>query len=125
MNCMLDNNAKQSQLCRSKLASILSTTNYRKCQDFFEKVGEFRFNKVKNRQVITFNNLVCKKEGNITWETLQSIRVTASSLQAGRQPPTFPGTVLLPRKPAQSALIAIPPGKAFPRREAIPHQLTV
>ena len=64
-------------------------------------IGEFRFNKVKNRQVIKFNNLVCKKEGNIAWETPQSTRVAASSLQAGRQAPPFP------------------------RREAIPSQLTV
>ena len=60
INCVLDNNAKQSQLCRSNLAYILSTTNYRKCEEFIEKVGEFRFNKVKNRLVIKFNNLVCK-----------------------------------------------------------------
>ena len=125
INCILVNSAKQSQLCRSKLASILSTTNYRKCQEFIEKVGELRFNKVKNRQAIKFNNLVCKKEGNISWETLQSTRVTASSSQAGRQALTFPRTALLPRKPAQSSLIAIPPGKAFPRREGTPSQLTV
>ena len=97
INCILDNNTKQSLLCRSKLASILSTTNYRKCQDFIEKVGEFRFHKVKNRQVIKFNNLVCKKEGNITLEAPQSTRVTVSSSQAGRYQPSlgqhcFPGS---------------------------------
>ena len=59
--------------------------NYMKCQDFIEKEGDFRFKKVKNRQVIKFNNLVCKKEGNITWEIPQSTRATASSSQAGRQ----------------------------------------
>ena len=69
INSILDNNAKQTELCRSKLASILSTSKCRKCQGFIEKVGEFRFNKVKNRQLNKFNNLVCKKEGNITWVT--------------------------------------------------------
>ena len=72
---------------------------------FLEKVGEFRFNKVKSRQVNKFNNLVHKKEGNITWETSQSNRVIASSSQtdrqAGRQSPPFPGTALLPRESTQ------------------------
>ena len=67
INSILDNNAKQRELCRSKLASILSTNNFRKCQDFIEKVGEFRFNKVKNRQVNKFNNLVHKKGRKYNW----------------------------------------------------------
>ena len=65
INSILDNNAKQTELCRSKLASILSTPMLRKCQEFVEKVGEIRLNKVKSRQVNKFNNLL-KKEGNIT-----------------------------------------------------------
>ena len=72
------------QLCRSKLASILSTQRFRECQGFIEKVGEIRFNKVKPRQVNKFNNLL-RKEGNITGV---SIQLTAfSSSQAGRQVP--------------------------------------
>ena len=102
INSILDNNAKQRELCRSKLASILSTSNFRKCQVFVEKVGEFKFNKVKSRQVNMLNNLVCKKGGNITWVTSQSTRVINSSLQKGRQASPFPRTVWLPRKPAQS-----------------------
>ena len=51
----------------------------RKCQDFIEKVGEIRFNKVKNRQINKFNNLI-RKEGNIT-----GLSTTFISLQAGRQ----------------------------------------
>ena len=78
MSSILDNNTKQRELYRSKLVSILSTTNFRKCQVLIEKVGEFRFNKVNNRQLNKFNNLVCKKEGNITWETSQSTRVIDS-----------------------------------------------
>ena len=85
INSILDNNAKQRELCRSKLASISPTSNFRNARFFVEKVGEFRFNKVKSRQVNTFNNLVCKKERNITWKTSQSNRVITSSLQAGRK----------------------------------------
>ena len=75
----------------------VSTTNFRKCQVFVERVGECRFNKVKNRQVNKFNKFVCEKQGNITWETLQSTRVIASFLQAGRHQPSlgqcsFPGS---------------------------------
>ena len=111
--------------------SILSTSNFRKCLVFVENVSELRFNKVKSRLVNKFNNLLHKKEGHITWEASQgtrAIRVVTISLQAGRQPP-FPGTVLLPRKPVQSMLTALLPGKAaptviFPRKEAIPPLLT-
>ena len=47
---ILDNIGKQTQLCRSKLASIISTERLRECQGFIDKVGEIRFNKVKLRQ---------------------------------------------------------------------------
>ena len=87
INSILDNIAKQTELCRSKLASILSTHMFRKCQGFVEKVGEIRFNKVKLRQVNKFNNLL-RKEGNITGVSTQ---LTAfSSSQAGRQADRFP-----------------------------------
>ena len=92
-------------------------------------IFNFIFNKVKNRQVNKFNNLLCKKEGNITWEASLATRATmevASSLQAGSP---FARTALLPRKPAQSTLTACLPGKAaltalFPRKEAILPLLT-
>ena len=32
-----------------------------------DKVGEFRFLKIKERQVNKFNRLPLKKQGNITW----------------------------------------------------------
>ena len=172
INSILDNNAKQRELCKSKLASILSTSNFRKCQVFVEKVGEFRFNKGKSRQVNKFNNLLCKKEGNITWETPQATRATrviASSLQVGRHFPSpgqhgFPGNQCCPTNstpsreghsqegsnsetgnnlvssqagrqlsfPGQhgfpgiqcSHLTTLLPGKAIPRKEAIPRQVT-
>ena len=82
INSILDNVAKQTELCRSKLASILSTHMFSKCQSFIEKVGKIRFNKVNHRQVNKFNNLL-RKEGNITGLSTQ---LTAfSSSQAGRQ----------------------------------------
>ena len=65
INSILDNVTKQTELCRSKLVSILSTHMFSKCQGFIEKVGEIRFNKVKHRQANKFNNLL-RKEGNIT-----------------------------------------------------------
>ena len=65
INSILDNVGKQTELCRSKLASIVSTQRFRECQGFVEKVGEIRFYKVKHRQVNKFNNLL-RKEGNIT-----------------------------------------------------------
>ena len=66
INSLLDNNSKQIETTRSKIASILPISSYRKCQDFIEKVKELRFSKVKERQVRKFNNLLSKKEGNIT-----------------------------------------------------------
>ena len=66
INSILDNVAKQTQLCRSQLASILSAQKLRECQGFIDKVGEIRFTEVKQRQLNKFNNLLNKKEGNIT-----------------------------------------------------------
>ena len=82
INSTLDNIARQTELCRSKLASILSTHMFGKCQGFVEKVGEIRFNKVKHRQVNKFNNLL-RKEGNIIGVSTQL--TTFNSSQAGRQ----------------------------------------
>ena len=84
---------KQKELCRSKLASILSTQRFRESQDFVEKVGEIRFHKVKHRQVNKFNNLL-RKEGNITGYP--------HNLALLRQVPTLLGTAPLPKQSAQS-----------------------
>ena len=69
INNILTNMAIQLEQCRSQLASIISTERLRECQGFVDKVGETRFNKVKNRHIKTFQNLVNKKEGNITWSS--------------------------------------------------------
>ena len=39
----------------------------------YRKVKELRFIKVKDRQVRKFNNLLNKKEGNITWQSSSHI----------------------------------------------------
>ena len=49
INSILDKVSKQTELCRSQLASILSAQRFRECQSFVEKVGEIRVNKVKYR----------------------------------------------------------------------------
>ena len=71
------------QLCRSQLASIILAQRLRECQGFIDKVGEIRFTKVKQRQLNKFNNLLNKKEGNITRANFSNSPNLAS--QAGRQ----------------------------------------
>ena len=66
INFTLDNTSKQLEECRSQLAANTSTQRLRECQDFIDKVGEIRFNKVKQRQLNKFNLLTIRKEGNIT-----------------------------------------------------------
>ena len=86
INSILDNVSKQTELCRSQLAPILSAQRLRECQGFIEKVGEIRLTKVKQRQLNKFNNLLNKKEGNITGVSIQlnSSQGLVTS-QAGRQ----------------------------------------
>ena len=73
----LDKYLCQTELTRSKIASILPAPSYQQCQEFIEKVKETRFTKVKERQVRKFNNLINKKEGiitregSITWQNSQ------------------------------------------------------
>ena len=52
---------------------------------------------------------LCKKEGNIAWETPQSTRVTASSLQAGRHQPSWDSA-------ASKEASAIPPNSNPPSK---------
>ena len=66
INFTLDNTSKQLEECRSQLVAIISTQRLRECQDIINKVGEIRFNKVKQRQLNKFNLLTIRKEGNIT-----------------------------------------------------------
>ena len=106
INSILDNISKQTELCRSQLASILSTQRLRECQSFVEKVGEIRFNKVKQRELNKFNNLLNKKEGNITRVTSLNSQNLASS-KAGVHLTSREG----------SSLVASKAGAHLPSRE--------
>ena len=66
INYILDQTSKQLEEYRSKLVTIVSTQKLRECQDFVDKVGEIRFNKVKLRQLNKLNLQTIRKEGNIT-----------------------------------------------------------
>ena len=85
INSLLDNNAKQLELTRSKIVSILSPPNYQECQEFIEKIKEKRFIKVRQRQVRKLNNLINKKEGNITWQSSQVLPGARASPQANNR----------------------------------------
>ena len=66
INNILDQVTRQTEECRTKLASIISAERLAECQGFINKVSEIRFIKVRQRQLNKFNNLITKKEGNIT-----------------------------------------------------------
>ena len=99
ISSLLGYNAKQVELCRSQLASILSTSTMNKCQELIDKVSEFRYLKVRERQINKYNSLLHKKEGNITWSVPTSTlvnstlpAVSASSPQAGS---IFPQAIII------------------------------
>ena len=100
INSLLDNNAKQLELTRSKIASILTVPNYQQCQEFIEKIKEKRFNKVKERQVRKLNNLINIKEGSITWHSSQVLPAARAFSQANNRQVT-------PRAQEDSAISAI------------------
>ena len=106
INSILDNVSKQTELCRSGLASIISTQRLRECQGFVDKVGEIRFNKVKQRQLNKFQNLVNKKEGNIIRvsnnNSPQAGNNLAASRQAGTHLPSREGSNTPPASPLLS-----------------------
>ena len=66
INNTLDQVAKQTEECRTLLASVISAERLRECQGFINKISEIRFTKVRQRQLNKFNILINKKEGNIT-----------------------------------------------------------
>ena len=62
INSILGDNTKQRELCRSQLASILSTSTMMQCQQLIDKVNEIRFCKVRERQINKFNRLLQKRK---------------------------------------------------------------
>ena len=89
INNILDQVAKQTEDCRTQLASIISVERLRECQDFINKVSETRFIKVRQRQLNKFNILINKKQGNIT-RANATIRSNNLGSQSGRQASTSP-----------------------------------
>ena len=62
INNILGDNAKQRELYRSQLVSILSTSTINKCQHLIDKVSELIFHKVKERHINKFNRLLLKRK---------------------------------------------------------------
>ena len=107
---------------------IISAQRLRECQNFIDKVGEIRFNKVKQRQLNKFNLLTIRKEGNITRPNNTNININNLTIQAGSQinqttsqanpPPAGEGSIpsqastLLPREASTSLATATSPGEA-------------
>ena len=60
INSLLGYNAKQRDLCRSQLASLSWRSTMNKCQELIDKVSEFRYIKVRERQINKFNRLLQK-----------------------------------------------------------------
>ena len=85
INYILDNTSQQLEECRSQLVSIISAQRLRECQDFVDKVGEIRFNKVKQRQLNKFNLLTNRKEGNITRSNNTNSNTNNLNTQSGSQ----------------------------------------
>ena len=78
INYILDNTSQQLEECRS-------AQRLRECQDFVDKVGEIRFNKVKQRQLNKFNLLINRKEGNITRSNNTNSNINNLTSQSGSQ----------------------------------------
>ena len=55
-------NAKQAELSRSKVASIVSATIMDKCQQLIDKVSELRFLKIKDRLTNSIGYCLRSKE---------------------------------------------------------------
>ena len=90
INNILDQVAKQTEDCRTQLASIISAERLRECQGFINKVSEVGFTKVKQRQLNKFNTLINKKQGNITRAnaTIWSNNLVSQTIrQASTSPP--------------------------------------
>ena len=68
INGTLCKNAIKLDRCRSRL--LLVTTPMEKFTDFINKVGEFRFIKIKDRQVNKFNRLMGSKDREFTTKPL-------------------------------------------------------
>ena len=111
INNILDQVAKQTEDCRTQLASVISAEKLRECQGFIDKVSEIRFTKVKQRQLNKFNNLINKKQGNITraiatiWSN-NLVSQTITNNQAGANCNLPPAIAYLPLGEGSHSLLA-------------------
>ena len=112
INSILVNVTKQTEECRTQLASIISAQRLRECQGFIDKVSEIRFTKVRQRQLNKFNILINKKEGNITRANAINLTNNLPS-QAGRQA----STSLPPREGSNPSEIGRQAGTLLPSGE--------
>ena len=112
INSMLENVAKQTEECRTQLASIISAQRLRECQGFIDKVSEIRFIKVRQRQLNKYNMLLNRKEGNITRANAINLTNNLAS-QAGRQA----STSLPPREGSIPCQTGRKAGALLPSRE--------
>ena len=103
INNILDQVDRETQDCRAKLTSIISQERLEQCQDFFNKVSELRFNKIKQRQINKLNHLVSKKEGNITSNNITLNRQVQSPPSSHN--PTL-ATALLPSREGDNSPLA-------------------
>ena len=126
INYNLDNISKQLEECRSQLVAIISTQRLKECQDFIDKVGEIRFNKVKQRQLNKFNLLTIRKEGNIarsnntntnnlTLQANSQVNQISSQARGGSAPPQ--ATTLPPGKVTVLPRQVLPPETLAPLRQ--------
>ena len=114
INNILDNVSKQTEECRSQLASIISAQRHRECHGFIDKVGEIRFTKVRQRQLNKYNMLINKKEGNITRDNATNLTNSNNlALWAGRQASTSfpPGEGSNPSQTGRQAGTLLPSGE--------------
>ena len=70
INGILQDNAIKLDRCRSRLLSLVTTTTMKKCIDFINKLREFRFTKIRDRQVNKFNRLMGNKDRELTTQPL-------------------------------------------------------
>ena len=87
--------------------NVVAQEGLRECQGFIDKVGETRFNKVKNRQIKKFQNLVNKKEGNITCSYNNNNNLPQAVNNLNRQA----GTLLPPGKALTPPARPLPPSQ--------------
>ena len=122
INSILDNVAKQTEECRSQLASITSAQRLRECQGFIDKVGEIRFTKVKQRQLKKYNILLNKKEGNITKANATTNHSNLAS-QTGRQASALlpPGEGSNLSQAGRQAVALLPPAEGSNLTQAGTH----